>query len=259
MTLTLIVGLLNLGLGAVYTNYGTMTVIELRRGWRARGFSHFGAAWILMAFTCGPAHLVHASHLLFEGRTAGTLDLLAVGIGVPAGVTWFALRLEAFAGGRGDRFIHDTPWWVPASAVVAVTYALGMLVAMGAMGSLDLGNAWIVVPNILLVGLYCMVGYYLLRTQVANRGPLGGWSLSGLALSVIFPTCAAMHGVFAYYVLAGRYGFDVHGFAIAWLAVPAAAYFLWVVRSLYEGRVRDWNSNTSAASRREVQPAPAQA
>ena len=73
------------------------------------GFSHFGAAWIAMAFTCGPHHWVHGVHLGFEGRAAGVLDFVAVLVGVPAGVIWFLLRVEAFRGGRGDRFIRGTP------------------------------------------------------------------------------------------------------------------------------------------------------
>ena len=53
----------NLVLGLVYTSYGVMTIFDLKRGWRTFGFSHFGMAWIAMAFTCGPHHLEHAAHL----------------------------------------------------------------------------------------------------------------------------------------------------------------------------------------------------
>src|ERR1043165_10288562 len=99
------VALTNLILGLAYTSYGVMTAVELKRGWKTLGFSHFGAAWIAMAFTCGPHHLVHGVHILFEGRVGGPLDLLAVAVGFPAGVVFLGLRLEAFFGGRGDRFI----------------------------------------------------------------------------------------------------------------------------------------------------------
>jgi hypothetical protein len=44
--MTVTVGVLNLILGAVYTQYGTMTIIDMKRSWRSLGFSHFGAAWI---------------------------------------------------------------------------------------------------------------------------------------------------------------------------------------------------------------------
>jgi hypothetical protein len=81
----------------------------MRRDWRSFGFSHFGAAWIAMAFTCGPHHLAHGIHVGLEGRPGGPLDLLAVVVGLPVGVGWLSLRLEAFFGGRGDRFILGEP------------------------------------------------------------------------------------------------------------------------------------------------------
>ena len=42
--MTIAVGVLNLVLGFVYIQYGTLTFIEMRRNWRQMGFSHFGAA-----------------------------------------------------------------------------------------------------------------------------------------------------------------------------------------------------------------------
>ena len=67
--------------------------------------------------------------------------------------------------------------------------------------------------NVILVGLYLAVGWFVLRTQLANRPSMGGWSVSGLSLSVIFPTCALMHMVWAAYAVAGRYAEDGHGLA----------------------------------------------
>jgi hypothetical protein len=99
----------------------------------------------------------------------------------------------------------------------------------------------VVLPNPMLVVLYSAIGYYLIRTQLSNRRSLGGWSVSGLALSIVFPTCAAMHGIYAFYLLTGHYAFDIHGAVIDWIAVPAAVYFLWVVQSLYRGTFHDWN------------------
>ena len=59
--------------------------------------------------------------------------------------------------------------------------------------------------------------------------------------SVVFPTCAAMHAVFAAYTLDGLYPLDIHTKVIDLLAVPAAIYFVWVVQALYRGTFRDWN------------------
>ncbi|MBA2440359.1 MAG: hypothetical protein H0V50_06760 [Thermoleophilaceae bacterium] len=240
------VGILNLVLGMVYTGYGVMTAIEMRRNWRTMGFSHAGAAWITMAFTCGPHHFVHGVHILLEGRTGGPLDLVAVLVGFPAGVIWFLLRLEAFFGGRGDRFIAGTPGWVAAIPFAAGIY-VGVMVAIVAGSSMvGLGALASALPNLLLVVVYSVIGFYLVRTQLANRRPLGGWSVSGVALAVIFPTCALMHGAYAYYVITGRYADDGHGLAVDWLAVPAGIYFVWVVQALYRGTFRDWNSTGRA-------------
>lgn len=236
-------GVLNLILGSVYTSYGVMTLIDMKRGWSTRGFSHFGTAWTFMAFTCGPHHLAHGAHIAFEGRTGGPLDLVAVLIGFPAGVIWFLLRAEAmFLDGRGDRDIAGTPLWVEALPLVGGAYVVWLTAAT--VGVLGPGAAYsrAVVPNLLLIGLYAAIGAVLLRTQLANRRATGGWSLSGLALTAVFPTCGLMHGAYAAYALSGRYHADGHGLLIDTLSVPAAAYFLWVVWSVAHDAFPDWSA-----------------
>lgn len=238
--MTMAVALANIALGIIYSCYGVMTLIDLKRGWAVMGPSHFGLAWLAMAFTCGPHHLEHGMHILSAGH-AGSLDLVAVLIGAPAGITWFLLRVEAIRGGPGDRFVAGTPLWVRALPTVGVIY----LVLSG------FSVSWVlrthasvtpqVVPNILLLGVYGLVGYYLLRAQLANHPDMHGWSLSGLALTVVFPTCGIMHAAFAVYATSGRYDIDGAGLLIDWLAVPAAVYFVWVVRGLQQGRLADWN------------------
>ena len=231
----------NILLGLVYMQYGTMTLLEMIKNRRTMGFSHFGAAWIAMAFTCGPHHGFHGIHLLEWGGKGGWLDLIAVLVGLPAGVIWFGLRVEAYRGGRGDRHVAGTPHWIMALPTLAGVYVTALVAAVitanGALASPDVA----VFANLVLVVLYSAIGYYLTRTQLANRRPLGGWSLSGLALAVIFPTCALMHGIYAFYLLNGSYPMDQHMLSIDLLAVPAAAYFLWVVHALYRGTFRDWN------------------
>lgn len=236
------VGGLNLVLGVVYTSYGVMTLVDMKRGWRARGFSHFGAAWVFMAFTCGPHHLLHGAHLAFGGRDGGLLDLVAVLVGFPAGVAWFLLRVEAMGGGRGDRFVAGTPAWVEALPTLAGVYVAWLMAsALGVAGGAAMSPER-VVPNLLLIVLYGAIGAVLLRTQLANRAVRGGWSLSGLSLTVVFPTCGLMHGAYALYTASGRYDADWHGLWIDWLSVPAALYFLWVVSRLAHGALRDWNA-----------------
>jgi hypothetical protein len=241
------VAIANLVLGAVYTCYGIMTIIDLNRGWSTYGFSHFGLAWIAMAFTCGPHHLEHGLHVAIAGRNGGPLDLVAVLIGFPAGVAWFLLRLEALLGGRGDRFVSGTPFWVAAIPYLSIAY-VGVLAVADVMvlrHGAHLGPRD--TPNILLLGIYSVIGYYLLRTQLSNRAHSSGWSISGLALTVVFPTCGLMHATFATYASSARYDVDVHGLVIDWLAVPAAVYFVWVVRALHFGALRDWNNAATGA------------
>lgn len=233
-------GVLNLVLGIAYTTYGFITLSEMKRGWKTMGFSHFGAAWVAMSFTCGPHHFVHGVHILVEGRMAGNWDLAAVVLGFPAGVAFLMLRVEAWVGGRGDRFISGSPVWVRAIPSGAAAYGTA-LAAWFLYMNRDFHIPRQVVPNLALIVVYMMIGYFVTRTQLRNRIALHGWSVSGLSLAVIFPTCALMHGVYATYAAQETYHLDWHGFVIDWFAVPAAVYFLWVVRSLYRRSMADWN------------------
>lgn len=236
------VGGLNFCVGIVYLSVGVITVIEMRRNWDRMGFSHFGAAWVVMLFTCGPHYFVHGEHMLFHGQPGGVLDLVAVTVALPTGIIWFLLRLEAFQGGRGDRFIRGTPGWLAAVPVAGGIYAGAMIVLISSLAGGDLSRLSHVISSLILVAIYLVIGYFLARTQLANRRPLGGWSLSGLALTAAFIGCATMHGVFAAYTLTGLYPVEWHTGVVDWLAAPAAAYFLWVVQALFRGTYRDWNA-----------------
>jgi hypothetical protein len=82
MTLRLLVGLLNMTLGVVYTSYGFMAMSDLRRGVATRGELHFGRAWVAMAFTCGPHHFEHGLHVQSGDRLRGYGDVVAVVAGL---------------------------------------------------------------------------------------------------------------------------------------------------------------------------------
>jgi hypothetical protein len=238
--MTIALGSLNALLGVAYLLVGFMTVSDLRRGWKTMGFSHFGAAWAGLAFTCGPHHLVHATHLLMEARPAGGLELLAVAVGVPPGLIFVGLRIEALFGGRGDRYIAGTPGWLQAVVPAAAVYMTVLVASLMRLGFTGVPDK--VFPNVLLVAMYLWVAYYLIRTQLRNRLSLQGWSASGVALSIVFPTCALMHVLYATYAATGLYhDVDWHGLMIDWVSVPAVVYFLWVVRGLYRQSRKDWN------------------
>ncbi|HYH47948.1 MAG TPA: hypothetical protein VEG38_00235 [Acidimicrobiia bacterium] len=245
-----LVAITNLVLGVAYTGYGMMTAIEMKRDWRTFGFSHFGAAWITMAFTCGPHHLDHGLHVAFDGRIGGPLDLFAVVVGLPVGVLWLWLRVEAFIGGRGDRFVPGDPRWLQRVPLASVLYLFAVVLAGATvLAGPRVSPGFAVWANVILVGVYMAVGWFVVRTQLANRPSMGGWSVSGLCLSAIFPTCAVMHGVWAAYAVAGRYHQDGHGLLINWLSIPASIYFLAVVRSLYRDSLRDWNEGPAEVAR----------
>lgn len=243
--MTLLVGILNLGLGVIYSSYGVMTLIDMKRGWKTMGFSHFGAAWIAMAFTCGPHHLNHGMHVLFGGAGAGSLDAAAVLVGLPAGLAWFLLRLEAFAGGRGDRLVGGNPRWLMSLPSLSGVYVTALIaVSFGVLSTNGTQYNSLIAPSALLLMLYGTIGYFLVRTQLRNHQHEGGWSVSGITLGVVFPTCGLMHAMHAMYATAGLYRIDNVQIVIDWLSVPAAIYFLWVVRGLYLDALEDWNRST---------------
>jgi hypothetical protein len=244
--MTLATAALNLALGSVYLAIGVMAAVDLRRGWKTLGFSHFGAAFMFLAFTCGPHHLIHGVHLALEGRTAGPLDMVAVLAGFPPGLVWFALRVEAFTGrGPGDRFVEGTPVWMSLVPTASAVYVSALAAAAGrGIGHIRMSE--LAVPNLLLLVIYPTIGYYLLRTQLRNHSITGGWSLSGFSLTAVFPTCSLMHAIFMLYAFTGLYGRDVHGLLIDWISVPAGLYFLWVVRALQRHGLKDWNRQVQA-------------
>ena len=82
---TVVAGILALLTGIAYTGLGVITAYELMRHRRSRGFSHFGAAFLVMAFTCGPHHLVHAWRHLIAGEPAHGPMIAALAIGLAPG------------------------------------------------------------------------------------------------------------------------------------------------------------------------------
>jgi len=241
MSVSFFVALSNTVLGTVYTCYGLMTIVDMKRGWREHGFSHFGAAWIAMAFTCGPHHLDHGLHGFITGRNGDWLDLVTIAIGFGPGVIWFLLRVEAMFGGRGDRFISGTPVWLESIPTLLAMYTTAVIAASLWIVGPDEVFSTRIIPNLCLVVLYSAIGYVLLRTQLRNHPATGGWSVSGLSLAAVMYTCGLMHAVYALYANSGTYFLDWHQETIDIIAVPAAMYFLWVTYALYQGWLRDWN------------------
>jgi hypothetical protein len=236
VTVTTALAVASLVIGLVYAGFGVVTLREMRR---ADGAGPSAWAWVGVAFTCGAHHLVHAVQLAASGRDGGSLELMTVVAGVPAAVIWLVLRVEAGGGGRGDRVVTGEPPWLRVLVVVAASCAVVMVAALIAVVRSSFRFPPYAPPSVLLVVLYAAVGWHLLRVQLSDRAVGGHWSLSGLALTAVFPTCALMHAAWGAYLLSGQYRFDMPGFVTDWLAVPAAFFFLWTVRSTEQDPVAD--------------------
>ncbi len=245
-------GILALLTGLAYTGLGVLTAYELGYGAGRRGWSHLGGAFLLMAATCGPHHLVHAFHILVEGERVTAPLAAALAVGVVPGVLFVGLRLEVLAGGRGDRHIAGTPRWL-AALPWAVTLAAGAIafaaLAEGRRAGLHpLG----LTPNAVLLVSYATVGILILRTQLLRVGARGGWSLSGLSLGAVFPTCGLSHAVAGATTVP-----DVHMLMFDVPGVPASLYFLWVVHRLNRHGLHDWNRRPLAGrASRTSRPSP---
>lgn len=251
--LALTVGLGNLLIGAAYSALGLLSLWEALSQYRYRGLSRFGLGFTVMAASCGPHHLVHGWCVLQGGMV--TMPMLAITlVGLPAGLIFCGLRLEAMAGGRGDRTVLAGPPALVALATVCIatvavlaTLALAtrplpasaMCTVLGLQVVTSTGPAFsslVFITNLAAAAAYMMVGWYLAVTQVRRYVARQQWSLSGLALTAVFPTCAFMHVIHALTLGAhsATLPFDL-------LGVPASIYFLWVVKRVHRDSVVDWN------------------
>jgi hypothetical protein len=231
---TIAAGILALLTGLAYAGLGVLAVYELGADHRTRGFSYLGGAFALMAATCGPHHLVHAEHHLVWGEAVSVPMLGALAIGLVPGAIFVLLRIEATAGGRGDRFVSGTP--VLLAALPWVVVAVSAVLVWEAIGAARDVNPVSLGANALLFVNYLVVGALVLRTQLARRPGLGGWSVSGLSMGGVFVTCGVAHLVAGLATPA-----DLHTLLFDVPGVPFSIYFLWVVRSLHRHSLRDWN------------------
>lgn len=237
----------NLLLGLLYVGFGLITIAQLRQSWSTRGPSPFAMAWTTIFLTCGPHHLEHGLHVLLDG-TAGSADLVTVLFGLPPGVAFLLMRTEELRGGPGDRRL---PVGLGNGVVPLYLTALVGLVAVNAalVAVNDVVIGWALAPNLALFALYVAIAVVAGTTQLHNRDVQGSWSLSGLSLTGVFASCAAMHAAWMVYVTLGVYTVHGHLLVVDVLGVPAAAYFLWVVRGLGRGSVDDWNRAATPIAR----------
>lgn len=249
--MTMAIGGVSAVLGTVYLTLGVIAAQELISSRRTYGMSRFGLGFILMASSCGPHHILHAMHVLHGHDISGVVAAATL-LALPPGVVFVALRIEAMLGGRGDRFVSGTPNWllvIPAMSLIGV----GSMIARSLSDGIDDGGVVSVTfgANAFAAGAYALVGWPLVRTQVRRRSEAGGWSLAGLSLAAVFPTCATSHLMYA---LTARG--DAHTALVDLWGIPASLYFLWVVRALYRDAIIDWNARPATGRRRLSQRPP---
>lgn len=252
----LIIGIGNLLVGMGYVGLGLLSAWEAATQYRYRGLSRFGVGFSLMAASCGPHHLVHGWCVL-QGAAVTTPMLLVTLTGLPAGVVFCGLRCEAMLQGRGDRTVSVNGPVMAGAAIallIAVSVVAGWAMAsppplptvicttQGIQSWFDVsgvgagGPSLVMFSNLWVTFTYAMVGWYLIDTQIRRYVSTHSWSLSGLALAGVFPTCAAMH-----LILALTSGPDTSTLVFDLIGVPASVYFLWVVKQLHADSAIDWN------------------
>ncbi len=256
--MSFIVGISNLLIGLAYAGLGLLSAWETISLHRYRGWSRFGIGFALMAASCGPHHLVHGWHVL-QGASVSWPMLAVTLIGLPAGLTFVYLRFETVWGGQGDRSLTVSPQWV-VLLVGILTLVAGWLSAWTFVESPDFSSPfqflcrssgaasdatslWGAIDvasldfaaNVFVTITYGMVGWYLADHQARRYLTEGAWSLSGIALSGVFFTCAQMHFVNA--VTPG----DSLRLAVDLIGIPASVYFLWIVKQVHSDSVLDWN------------------
>lgn len=254
--MSLVIGIGNLAIGMAYAGLGLLSAWETISLHRYRGWSRFGIGFSMMAASCGPHHFVHGWHVL-NGESASGPMLAATLIGLPAGLIFVCLRFETMWGGQGERVIVSSPRQVALlagafSVVVGWLAALAFaqpvsddifkflcaptVVATGAAAEPGINvTSATFLANVFVTATYGMVGWYLADHQVRRYLATGTWSLSGLALTGVFFTCALMHVIDA--TTQGSrlmLVFDLIG-------VPTSVYFLWVIKHLHSDSMLDWN------------------
>ncbi|MDP9218914.1 MAG: hypothetical protein M3P23_00035 [Actinomycetota bacterium] len=229
-----------LGIGALIASLGCGGADRRRR---------FGFALAAVVLAGGVQASMRGVVLLgAPGRHSVPLIVASLLALLPATV-FCLLRYEAYRGGAGDRIIHGHPHWVPLLPVALAFVAGAVLVMIW----VDRGPPTVLgVPAALMAAMLLVVGWYLMRAQQVRHSIAGGWSLSGLAVTLLFPTWALVEVSQAF---AGAVGAALA--VVDWLALPAALWFLIESRRLVAKAKRAGSRATLAVSpQRARRPAP---
>lgn len=230
--MTWVGALLNAGTGSAYiAGVGVFSFLLARKAW-SMGDHRLAMVFyglVGMASSCGPHHLHLAEHFALSIDRPTTPDLVAITVALPFGAAW--LWWQAPVVMRRARWSPD--WRIDGSKdwpllMLAALIAYVTLVVRSAAHGLPAHHVEAGIQLTLLV-LYCVIGYLLWTGQLRFRRITGTWSAKGLALAVIFPTCAAEHACYGLAVAAGRYASDVHPIGEAWIdswGILVAVFFV---------------------------------
>lgn len=236
-----------------------MAVIETTRSARLAAHRRFGLALSAL----GVATAVHFTVAAFtrpdqvgaaEGAHVAALTLTLLPLAV-----FFWLRVEAYLDGPGDRFLEGRPGWISLFPSAVACGEGGVLVTAWMnpprweSGSGDVALRWLgVLPTLLVIATLLAIGWSLLRGQQIRRAVLGGWSLSGLAVTLTFPTGAVVYATHALTVRPTLVGSLVDA-----LGVPAALWFCRECRRLTGTAERaGYRQTVTIRAQRSMRPAP---
>jgi hypothetical protein len=222
---------ITVSIGVAYLALMVMAIHDLRSERSALGWGFVAATG-----TCGPHHLVHGEHLVTGVMTATGPEFGAAVVGLLPAVVFAVLRVQALRGERGDVSIGGTPVLLSAMpVVVASVYGLLFARTLDASAShVDLAS---LLPSGVEFAMFVVIGWLLWGSQMARRRVEGVWSLSGLALTSIFLTCAFMHLTFGL----NRHH-DLHLIVLNWFGAAASVLFAVIAFRAARQARRDWDT-----------------
>ncbi|MGB9376143.1 MAG: hypothetical protein WCB04_01375 [Mycobacteriales bacterium] len=249
--------LLHLAIGAIALVLAFVAVVESIHSVRLDTHRRFGLALSALVITAA-AHYIFAGTAGIHRGAALAPRLAALVLAFLPVAVFFWLRIEAYLDGPGDRFFAGRPGWIAVMPTVAATAGGAILVTawMSPPPGRDPGGValrWLgVLPTILVAATSLAIGWSLVRGQQTRRAVLGGWSLSGLVVTMIFPTSAV-----AYLTQAIIVRPTLATGIVDWLGVPAALWFWRETRRLTGSAERAAHRHTiTIPAQRLKRPAP---
>lgn len=254
------VGLLHLTVGCIALLLSALALVESIRSARLAAHRRFGLALSALGTTAAAHYIVAVLSRSGQGQHADGPRLAALVLALLPVAVFFWLRVEAYLDGPGDRFLDGRPAWVSLLPAAIACGAGAVLVTawMNPPPAARHGEPGVVLrwagllPSIVLVAAWLAIGLSLMRGQQIRRALLGGWSLSGVVVTLIFPT-----GAVAYATQALTVRPTMASIVVDWLGVPAALWFWRECRRLTGSLERTAHRHTvTVPAQRSQRPAP---